>query len=125
LIKSGGNSPLFYYIFYARLNLNRTEMVVELKYIIEQLNDLLNLGGVQLSVCAGVDNENIVNWCIVGKDDDGNIYPVTKMYDSIRELILERTPIECHAKFMGVEEKQLLTLPVDDLMKKRREKIKR
>ena len=105
-------------------------MVVELKYIIEQLNELLNFDNEELcdelSVCAGVDDENnIVRWCIVGKDENGNIYPITEMYNNLRELVLDRTPKKCHMEFIDREGEGLLTSSVDDLMKKRHEEIKR
>ena len=122
--------PLFYYILYTKIILNRIEMVVELKYIIEQLNGLLNFDNEELcdelSVCAVVDDENnIVRWCIVSKDENGNIYPITEMYNNLRELVLNRTPKKCHMEFIDREGEGLLTSSVDDLMKKRNEEIKR
>lgn len=50
-------------------------MKVELKQIIDQLTDTLNLGESQ-KVAAMVSDEEIVGWTIVNVAEDGTITPV-------------------------------------------------
>lgn len=62
-------------------------MKIELKYIIEQINDLLSLEGTGISVSAAVNGENIEGWLFVSKDNEGRTFPFTKVYKSIKELL--------------------------------------
>jgi hypothetical protein len=62
-------------------------MKVELKPIIDQLSELLELPeGLKVSVLVN-DNDEIVGWTIVKVSEDGTISPITdKRFKSIKEL---------------------------------------
>ena len=64
-------------------------MKVELKEIIEQLSEAINLAEVY-KVSALIDDEQdnkIVGWTVVKVFDDGTIKPVNKNFDNLKELI--------------------------------------
>lgn len=64
-------------------------MKVELKQIIDELTDAINLPNGQ-KVSALVDNEKIVGWTIVNVHEDGTIVPISdKKFNNIKELISE------------------------------------
>lgn len=64
-------------------------MKVELKQIIDELTDAINLPNGQ-KVSALVDNEKIVGWTIVNVHEDGTIVPISdKNFNNIKELISE------------------------------------
>lgn len=63
-------------------------MKVELKEIIDQLTDAIQLKKGQ-KVSALIDNNKIVGWIIVDVFEDGTIKPIDdyKVYKNIKELI--------------------------------------
>lgn len=64
-------------------------MKVELKEIIEQLSEAIDLAE-GYKVSALIDNEQdnkIVGWTVVKVFDDGTIKPVNKNFDNLKELI--------------------------------------
>ena len=68
-------------------------MKVELKPIIDQLSELLELPeGLKVSALVN-DNDEIVGWTIVKVSEDGTISPITdKRFKSIKELEEEGSP---------------------------------
>lgn len=71
----------------------RIIMKVELKPIIDQLSELLELPeGLKVSALVN-DNDEIVGWTIVKVSEDGTISPITdKRFKSIKELEEEGSP---------------------------------
>jgi len=62
-------------------------MKVELKQIIDELTEAINLPDGQ-KVSALIDGNRIVGWTIVNVHEDGNIVPVSnKKFNNIKELI--------------------------------------
>ena len=64
-------------------------MKVELKEIIEQLSEAINLAE-GYKVSALIDNEQdnkIIGWTVVKVFDDGTIKPVNKNFNNLKELI--------------------------------------
>ena len=63
-------------------------MKVELKEIIDQLTDAINLRD-DFKVSALVDDDKIVGWTIVEVYEDGSIKPVDKdlKFNNIKELL--------------------------------------
>jgi hypothetical protein len=63
-------------------------MKVELKEIIDQLTDAINLRD-DFKVSALVDDDKIVGWTIVEVYEDGSIKPVDKdlKFNNIKELV--------------------------------------
>ena len=64
-------------------------MKVELKEIIEQLSEAINLAeGYKVSALIDDEQDNkIVGWTIVKVFEDGTIKPVNKNFDNLKELI--------------------------------------
>ena len=64
-------------------------MKVELKEIIEQLSEAINLTeGYKVSALIDDEQDNkIVGWTVVKVFDDGTIKPVNKNFDNLKELI--------------------------------------
>ena len=64
-------------------------MKVELKEIIEQLSEAINLAeGYKVSALIDDEQDNkIVGWTVVKVFDDGTIKPVNKNLDNLKELI--------------------------------------
>ena len=64
-------------------------MKVELKEIIEQLSEAINLSeGYKVSALIDDEQDNkIVGWTVVKVFDDGTIKPVNKNFDNLKELI--------------------------------------
>ena len=64
-------------------------MKVELKEIIEQLSEAINLAeGYKVSALIDDEQNNkIVGWTVVKVFDDGTIKPVNKNFDNLKELI--------------------------------------
>ena len=64
-------------------------MKVELKEIIEQLSEAINLTeGYKVSALIDDEQDNkIVGWTIVKVFEDGTIKPVNKNFDNLKELI--------------------------------------
>ena len=64
-------------------------MKVELKEIIEQLSEAINLTeGYKVSALIDDEHDNkIVGWTVVKVFDDGTIKPVNKNFDNLKELI--------------------------------------
>ena len=64
-------------------------MKVELKEIIEQLSEAINLAeGYKVSALIDDEQDNkIVGWTVVKVFDDGTIKPVNKNFDNLKELI--------------------------------------
>lgn len=64
-------------------------MKVELKQIIDELTDAINLPKGQ-KVSAIIDTDKIVGWTIVEVHEDGSIKPISdKKFNNLKELILE------------------------------------
>ena len=64
-------------------------MKVELKQIIDELTDAINLPKGQ-KVSAIIDTDKIVGWTIVEVHEDGTIKPISdKKFNNLKELILE------------------------------------
>lgn len=64
-------------------------MKVELKQIIDELTDAINLPKGQ-KVSALIDVDKIVSWTIVEVHEDGTINPISdKRFNNIKELISE------------------------------------
>lgn len=64
-------------------------MKVELKQIIDELTDAINLPKGQ-KVSALIDVDKIVSWTIVEVHEDGSINPISdKRFNNIKELISE------------------------------------
>ena len=64
-------------------------MKVELKQIIDELTDAINLPKGQ-KVSAIIDTDKIVGWTIVDVHEDGSIKPISdKKFNNLKELILE------------------------------------
>lgn len=64
-------------------------MKVELKQIIDELTDAINLPKGQ-KVAALIDVDKIVSWTIVEVHEDGSINPISdKRFNNIKELISE------------------------------------
>lgn len=64
-------------------------MKVELKQIIDELTDAINLPKGQ-KVAALIDIDKIVSWTIVEVHEDGSINPISdKRFNNIKELISE------------------------------------
>lgn len=64
-------------------------MKVELKQIIDELNDAINLPKGQ-KVAALIDTDKIVSWTIVEVHEDGSINPISdKKFNNLKELISE------------------------------------
>lgn len=64
-------------------------MKVELKQIIDELTDAINLPKGQ-KVAAVIDIDKIVCWTIVDAHEDGSIKPISnKKFNSLKELISE------------------------------------
>ena len=64
-------------------------MKVELKQIIDELTDAINLPKGQ-KVSAIIDTDKIVGWTIVEVPEDGSIKPISdKKFNNLKELILE------------------------------------
>lgn len=62
-------------------------MKVELKQIIDELTDAINLPKGQ-KVAALIDNDKIVSWTIVEVHEDGSINPISdKKFNNLKELI--------------------------------------
>lgn len=62
-------------------------MKIELKQVIDQLTDALNLDENQ-KVAALVDNEEIVGWTIVNVAEDGTITPVDgNKFTTLKDLL--------------------------------------
>jgi hypothetical protein len=63
-------------------------MKVELKEIIDQLTDAINLRD-DFKVSALVDDDKIVGWTIVEVHEDGSIKPIDKnlKFNNIKELV--------------------------------------
>ena len=66
-------------------------MKVELKQIIDELTDAINLPkGQKVSALVDTDIDKIMGWTIVEVHEDGSINPISnKKFDSIKELISE------------------------------------
>ena len=64
-------------------------MKVELKEIIEQLSEAINLAeGYKVSALIDDEQNNkIVGWTVVKVFDDGTIKPVNKNFNNLKELI--------------------------------------
>ena len=64
-------------------------MKVELKEIIEQLSEAINLTeGYKVSALIDDEQDNkIVGWTIVKVFEDGTIKPVNKNFDNLKDLI--------------------------------------
>ena len=66
-------------------------MKVELKQIIDELTDAINLPKGQ-KVAALIDTDKIVSWTIVEVQEDGSINPISdKKFYNLKELISEYT----------------------------------
>lgn len=66
-------------------------MKVELKQIIDELTDAINLPKGQ-KVAALIDTDKIVSWTIVEVHEDGSINPISdKKFNNLKELISEYT----------------------------------
>ena len=64
-------------------------MKVELKQIIDELTDAINLPKGQ-KVSAIIDTDKIVGWTIVDVHEDGTIKPISdKKFNNLKGLILE------------------------------------
>ena len=64
-------------------------MKVELKQIIDELTDAINLPKGQ-KVSAIIDTDKIVGWTIVEVHEDGTIKPISdKKFNNLKELISE------------------------------------
>lgn len=64
-------------------------MKVELKQIIDELTDAINLPKGQ-KVAALIDTDKIVSWTIVEVHEDGSINPISdKKFNNLKELISE------------------------------------
>lgn len=64
-------------------------MKVELKQIIDELTDAINLPKGQ-KVSAIIDTDKIVGWTIVEVHEDGSIKPISdKKFNNLKGLILE------------------------------------
>ena len=64
-------------------------MKIELKQIIDELTDAINLPKGQ-KVAALIDIDKIVSWTIVDVHEDGSIKPISnKKFNSLKELISE------------------------------------
>ena len=64
-------------------------MKVELKQIIDELTDAINLPKGQ-KVAAIIDIDKIVSWTIVDVHEDGSIKPISdKKFNNLKELISE------------------------------------
>ena len=64
-------------------------MKVELKQIIDELTDAINLPKGQ-KVSAIIDTDKIVGWTIVEVHEDGSIKPISdKKFNNLKELISE------------------------------------
>ena len=64
-------------------------MKVELKQIIDELTDAVNLPKGQ-KVSAIIDTDKIVGWTIVEVHEDGSIKPISdKKFNNLKELISE------------------------------------
>ena len=64
-------------------------MKVELKQIIDELTDAINLPKGQ-KVAALIDSDKIVYWTIVDAHEDGSIKPISdKKFNNLKELISE------------------------------------
>ena len=62
-------------------------MKIELKQIIDELTEAINLPNGQ-KVSALIDNNRIVGWTIVNVHEDGTIVPVSNnRFNNIKELI--------------------------------------
>ncbi len=63
-------------------------MKIELKEIIDQLTDAINLRD-DFKVSALVDDDKIVGWTIVEVHEDGSIKPIDKdlKFNNIKELV--------------------------------------
>ena len=65
------------------------KMKVELKQIIDELTDAINLPKRQ-KVSALIDIDKIIGWIIVDVHEDGSINPISdKKFNDIKELISE------------------------------------
>ena len=66
-------------------------MKVELKQMIDELTDAINLPKGQ-KVAALIDTDKIVSWTIVEVHEDGSINPISdKKFNNLKELISEYT----------------------------------
>ena len=64
-------------------------MKIELKQIIDELTDAINLPKGQ-KVAALIDTDKIVSWTIVEVHEDGSINPISdKKFNNLKELISE------------------------------------